>query len=340
MQYSYVTSDFDFNLSKNLIAQYPLKDRTASRLLCLDKKTGEIENRIFKDFLSFLNSKDLIIFNNTKVIPARLFGQKETGGKIECLIERIIPTHEALAHIRASKSPKINSHLVLEEKIKAIVIGRKGDLFHLQFEGKILPVLKQYGHIPLPPYIQRQAEASDIDRYQTVYAKEEGAVAAPTAGLHFDQELLKQIRQKCYCAEVTLHVGAGTFQPVRVENISEHVMHHEYVEVSPETCEAIEACKKRGGRVVAIGTTVVRALETAAKSGKIKHYFNETNLFITPGFKFNCVDMLLTNFHLPKSTLLMLVCAFGGYDFVMKAYIEAVEEKYRFFSYGDAMLIY
>ncbi|OGT98172.1 MAG: tRNA preQ1(34) S-adenosylmethionine ribosyltransferase-isomerase QueA [Gammaproteobacteria bacterium RIFOXYB2_FULL_38_6] len=335
----FVTSDFDFHLPNYLIAQYPLKKRASSRLLVLNKKTGEVSHHVFTDILSFLNPNDLVVFNNTKVIPARLFGQKESGGRIECLIERIISEHEALAHIRASKSPKINSSLWLEEKIRAVIIKREGGLFHLRFEEKLLPALKRYGHMPLPPYIQRSAEQSDLDRYQTVYAKEEGAVAAPTAGLHFDETLLKQIQQKCACADVTLHVGSGTFQPVRTEKLSEHVMHHEYVEVPKETCEAVKRCKKRGGRVVAVGTTVVRSLETAAKSGDVQPFFGDTNLFIQPGFEFKMVDALLTNFHLPCSTLLMLVCAFGGYEFVMHAYEEAVKQHYRFFSYGDAMLV-
>ena len=333
-------SDFDFALPKKLIAQYPCKKRSASRLLCLDKKT--VTHRQFIDLPDLLSPKDLLIFNNTKVIPARLYGEKSTGGKVEILVERILDEHQVLAHMRFSKSPHIGTKLILANQVKVEVLGRKDELFELYFQhpDNVLNILEKIGHIPLPPYITRQDEKIDQERYQTVFAKHKGAVAAPTAGLHFDKQLLQKIAaKKINTAFITLHVGAGTFQPVRVTNVKEHKMHSEYIEVSEQVCEKIKATKNRGGRVIAVGTTCMRSLETAAQSGAIKPYKGETDIFIYPGFKFNCVDSLITNFHLPKSTLLMLVCAFAGFDNTLRAYQEAVKERYRFFSYGDAMFI-
>jgi len=337
----YKTSDFDYDLPPELIAQFPQKRRTASRLLCVDPKVASIEHRQFVDVCDYICADDLLVLNNTKVIPARLFGQKESGGKIECLIERIINEQEALAHIRSSKSPKIGSKIILEEAFSATVIARKDDLFHLEIAGdkKWLDLLNNHGKIPLPPYIQRAPDESDLSRYQTVFAKHHGAVAAPTAGLHFDEAMLEKLQAKgVQIVYLTLHVGAGTFMPVRVDDLDNHIMHSEYMEVDQGAVEAIKACKKRGGRVVAVGTTVVRSLETASRDGALKPFQGDTQLFITPGFKFQCVDTLITNFHLPQSTLLMLVSAFAGYELTMKAYQEAVQERYRFFSYGDAMI--
>jgi len=335
--------DFFYDLPAELIANYPTLERTASRLLCLDGKTGKIVHRQFKDIIELIQPGDLLVMNNTKVIPARLFGNKESGGKIEILIERILDEKHALAHIRASKSPKPQSKINLENNIQIEVLGRKNDLYELKFldERPLLEILDAIGHIPLPPYIERVDELDDRERYQTVYAKTPGAVAAPTAGLHFDNELLQQLKAKgVELAFVTLHVGAGTFQPVRVQNIQEHVMHAEYVEVTQEVCDKIKRTKANGGRIIAVGTTSVRCLETAALDGETKPFAGDTQIFIYPGFKFKCIDALITNFHLPESTLLMLVSALGGYENVMQAYQEAVAQHYRFFSYGDAMFIY
>lgn len=333
-------SDFDYDLPPELIANYPLVERTGSRLLCLDGKTGDIAHRQFKDILALLQPNDLLIMNNTRVIPARLFGHKATGGKVEILIERITGQFTALAHVRASKSPVAGSTIHLENNLTITVLGRQHDLFELKFltDKSVLDVLAVIGHMPLPPYIARADEQLDQERYQTVYAEKPGAVAAPTAGLHFDQDLLEKIKAKgVQIGFVTLHVGAGTFQPVRVQNIQEHVMHAEYIEVSSEICEQIRQTKQKGGRVVAVGTTTMRSLETASQNGEIQSYYGDTQIFIYPGFKFRCVDVLITNFHLPQSTLLMLVSAFAGYENIMQAYRLAVAEKYRFFSYGDAM---
>lgn len=337
----YTTSDFDYALPDELIAQYPLPDRSASRLLCL-QKSGAIAHHHFSDLPTLLTNKDLLVFNNTKVIPARLFGQKASGGKIECLVERVLSDHEALCHIKASKSPKVDSDIILADVLRATVLARVGDLFHLRFQDEkpIYDLLDMHGQLPLPPYIERQPDKADRSRYQTVYAEKVGAVAAPTAGLHFDAALLAQLKQQgVQMINVTLHVGAGTFQPVRVEDLSQHHMHSEYVEVGRDACDAVTACKQRGGRVIAVGTTSIRCLETAAKTGTIQPYTGDTNLFITPGFEFQCVDALITNFHLPKSTLLMLVSALAGYEPIRQAYAEAVAQRYRFFSYGDAMFI-
>ena len=281
-----------------------------------------------------------MVFNNTQVIPARLYGKKATGGKIEILIERVISENTALAHVKASKSPKKDAELIINEKFNATVVAREGSLFKLRFNRPLLEALDLFGHIPLPPYIERDDETSDFERYQTVYGSVPGAVAAPTAGLHFDKALLESIKAKgIESTEVTLHVGAGTFQPVRVDNILDHHMHSEYIEVSEETVDRIKACKQRGGRVIAVGTTSVRSLESAALQGEIQPFSGDTNIFIYPGYEFKVIDALITNFHLPESTLLMLVCALAGYDTMMHAYDHAVKEKYRFFSYGDAMFI-
>ena len=333
-------SDFHFDLPQELIAQYPLPERTASRLLTLTD--GAVQDHLFTDLPDLLQAGDLLVFNNTRVIPARLFGVKETGGKIEVLVERVLDEHRVLAHVRASKSPKADIKLSLEGGVEVTVLGRDGELFELRFEGddSVITQLEQHGHIPLPPYIERQDDSNDRDRYQTVYAKKQGAVAAPTAGLHFDQSLLEKLNDMgVSSAFVTLHVGAGTFQPVRVDNISDHHMHAEYIEVGGEVVEAVRKTRASGGRVFAVGTTSVRALESAASEEQLSTYVGDTNIFITPGYKFKVVDGLITNFHLPESTLLMLVCAFAGYENVMAAYRHAVEEGYRFFSYGDAMFL-
>lgn len=335
-------SDFYYRLPDSLIAQKPLSTRSASRLLQLDKRTGDITDSQFSDLLGLLRPDDLLVMNDTKVIPARLYGQKTSGGNIEILIERIENKHQALAHVKASKSPKPDNVLVLDNGVTCRVINRENDLFRIRFEvdTPILELLSDIGHIPLPPYITRADDGEDLDRYQTVFAKQAGAVAAPTAGLHFDQTMLDQLDQKGIAkAFVTLHVGSGTFQPVRVEDLSQHVMHKEYFQVSQSTVDAVKHTRAKGGRVVAIGTTAVRALESASVNGELQAEFGDTDLFITPGYSFKTVDAMLTNFHLPESTLLMLISAFAGYDAVMNAYQHAIMERYRFFSYGDAMLI-
>ncbi len=335
-------SDFNYQLPDHLIAQYPLPERRASRLLCLNRLSGQITDRRFSDFIDLIDEKDLLVFNDTRVIPARLFGKKPSGGKVEILIERIQDEHRAIAHVRASKAPNAGTVIELDQDYRCTVLGRADDLFELEFAGDIsLPVLlDQIGHIPLPPYISRADNESDLSRYQTVYAREAGAVAAPTAGLHFDDEMMEQIRDKgIQTAFVTLHVGSGTFQPVRTENLSEHIMHKEYFSVEQDTVAAVNEARNRGGRVIAIGTTAVRALESASRDGALAAGFGDTDLFITPGYSFKSIDALLTNFHLPESTLLMLVAAFAGYDHVMAAYRHAIAHSYRFFSYGDAMFL-
>jgi len=334
------TADFDFNLPEELIAQYPLEERTASRLLhlCGDK----ITDRQFTDLPDLLSADDLLVFNNTKVIPARLHGVKDTGGKVEVLVERVLDEHQLLAHVRASKSPKIGAGLLLEQVIQATMIERVGELFKLRFEGDtgVFDLLEQHGHMPLPPYIERADDKADQQRYQTVYAKHAGAVAAPTAGLHFDQALLGQLAAKgIKSAFVTLHVGAGTFQPVRVDEIKDHHMHAEYIDVEASVVEQISQTKARGGRVIAVGTTAVRSLESAAMKGALAEFHGDSQIFIYPGYEFKVVDAMVTNFHLPQSTLLMLVSAFSGHKLMMSAYRHAVEQKYRFFSYGDAMFL-
>ncbi len=333
-------SDFHFDLPQELIAQYPLPERTASRLLALED--GAVQDRLFADLPDLLQAGDLLVFNNTRVIPARLFGKKETGGKVEVLVERVLDENRVLAHGRASKSPNAESKLSVDGGVEVTVLGRDGELFELRFEGDVSAInqLEQHGRMPLPPYIEREDEMKDRDRYQTVYAKKQGAVAAPTAGLHFDQPLLDKLADMgVFSTFVTLHVGAGTFQPVRVDDIADHHMHSEYIEVGADVVEAVQKARARGGRVIAVGTTSVRALESAASEGVLSEYNGDTNIFITPGYRFKVVDGLITNFHLPESTLLMLVCAFSGYDAVMAAYKHAVETGYRFFSYGDAMFL-
>jgi S-adenosylmethionine:tRNA ribosyltransferase-isomerase len=333
--------DFHFDLPPELIAQHPAAERGGSRLLLLDGADGGARRDLaFRELPGLLRRGDLLVFNDTRVIPARLFGHKDSGGQVEVLVERIVGEERVLAHVRASKAPKPGTWLTLEGALEVEMLGRAGDLFELRFHGPVLPLLKRHGRMPLPPYIERDAAQQDGERYQTVYARREGAVAAPTAGLHFDDAMLAQLAaQGIERAFVTLHVGAGTFQPVRVDDIRDHVMHHEYLEVPAATCAAIHATRARGGRVVAVGTTVVRSLESAARGGALAPFAGETDIFIHPGYEFRVVDALLTNFHLPESTLLMLVCAFAGYDNVMAAYRHAVEQRYRFFSYGDAMFV-
>ncbi|VAW77061.1 S-adenosylmethionine:tRNA ribosyltransferase-isomerase [hydrothermal vent metagenome] len=336
------TSDFHYSLPPERIASHPARPRHSSRLLDLTADNA-IDDRTMADFPSLLEADDLLVFNNTRVIPARLYGQKTSGGKVEVLIERVLDERRALAHVRSSKSPKSGSRLELAEgKVEAEVTGREGELFSLTFAGDapVLDLLERWGHVPLPPYIERADEQVDREDYQTLYAKHPGAVAAPTAGLHFDQTLLDTLAERnIHTAYVTLHVGAGTFQPVRVDNLDEHIMHAEQVTVDARVCEAVEQTRARGGRVVAIGTTVVRSLESAVQDGRLKPFSGDTRLFITPGYRFTAVDAMLTNFHLPESTLLMLVCAFAGFNPVMAAYRHAVEQQYRFFSYGDAMFL-
>ncbi|MBL4941762.1 MAG: tRNA preQ1(34) S-adenosylmethionine ribosyltransferase-isomerase QueA [Colwellia sp.] len=340
-------SDFSFNLPNELIARFPKAERTGSRLMVLEGNTGNVADLGFTDILDQLNAGDLLVFNNTRVIPARMFGQKASGGKIEVLVERLIDKNTILAHIRASKSPKVGAQLLLENKVKATMVARHGALFELKFDSSqsVLSILDEIGHMPLPPYIDRPDENSDRERYQTVYNEKPGAVAAPTAGLHFDETLLEQIKAKgVELAFITLHVGAGTFQPVKVDEISDHIMHAEYVEVSSEVVEQINQTKARGGRIIAVGTTSVRSLESAAKlaaekGSALTAFYGDTDIFITPGYEFKLIDALLTNFHLSESTLLMLVSAFAGYENIMNAYQHAIKEQYRFFSYGDAMFL-
>ena len=334
------TVDFDFALPEALIAQYPLAERTASRLLHV--RGSEFSDRQFTDILSLLNAGDLLVFNNTKVIPARLHGEKQSGGKIEVLIERVLDQHRALAHVRASKSPKPGTLLLLESGLQARMLSRQGDLFELEFlhEQGVIELLEKFGHMPLPPYITRDDEQADQQRYQTVYAKHPGAVAAPTAGLHFDEALMSAIEANgVSIAYVTLHVGAGTFQPVRVDDVREHVMHSEYYVLDDTVVQQIKSTRERAGRVIAVGTTSVRCLESAAQNGEIAAQSGDTKIFIYPGYQFKVIDALITNFHLPQSTLLMLVSALGGYENMMAAYQHAVAKQYRFFSYGDAMFI-
>ncbi len=338
------TEDFHFKLPQTLIAQFPPAERGDSRLLSLND--SEIRDLKFGDLESLLRPDDLLIFNDTRVIPARLFGRKVSGGKIEILIERTIKADRALAHICANRAPRAGARLILygdgdDEVSEVEVIGREGGLFQLQFAEPVIDLLNRIGHIPLPPYIERADDEDDRERYQTVYAREEGAVAAPTAGLHFSDAMLKRLVARGVRQEfITLHVGAGTFQPVRVKNIGEHKMHSERIEVSHAICDAVAETRDRGGRVIAVGTTTVRSLESAARGGELLPFNGESDLFITPGYRFRVIDGLLTNFHLPQSTLLMLVCALAGHQRMMRAYRHAVAEKYRFFSYGDAMLIF
>ena len=331
-------TDFDFELPKSLIAQNPTENRTDSRLLV---PQSTIIDSFFHQIASFIKPGDLLVMNNTRVIPARLFGHKESGGKVEIMIERLLNDRQVLAMIKASRAPQIDSFITLENGEKAQVVSKGNGFYKLDFlTDSLLDLLDNVGHIPLPPYIERGDEQADLERYQTVFAKEDGAVAAPTAGLHFDDELLSSLKEKginhCF---VTLHVGAGTFQPVKVDEITDHKMHSEYFEIDQITVDQINQTKKNGGRVIAVGTTAVRSIESAAKSGALKATKEETDIFIYPGYEFKIVDMLITNFHLPKSSLLMLVSAFIGRERMMEIYHHAIENKYRFFSYGDAMLL-
>ena len=334
--------DFAYDLPNELIAREPARERRDSRLLRLSGETGELVHGQFADVLDLVNPGDLMVFNDTRVIPARVFGRKATGGKVEVLVERILEPCLVLAQVRSSKTPQPGTEIVLEGGVNLLVGGRRDEFFELRFPetAPALEVLEKVGHMPLPPYIDREDAETDRERYQTVYNKNAGAVAAPTAGLHFDEALLKQLKDKgVELAFVTLHVGAGTFQPMRVDDIREHKMHTEVMALSQAVCDKVREVKARGNRVVAVGTTSVRCLETAAQGGEIEAYQGETNIFIHPGFRYRVVDALVTNFHLPESTLLMLVSAFAGYDNVMNAYKEAVKHQYRFFSYGDAMFI-
>lgn len=336
------TTDFDFNLPEELIAQFPAAERSASRLLRLDGKSGQLSDDWFRDLPEFLGPDDLIILNDTRVIKARLNGEKASGGKVEVMVERVIDNHRLLAQIRASRSPKPGSRLHIAGAFEAEVIERQDDLFLLEVLSPTpaIELIDRYGNLPLPPYISHAAGQHDDERYQTVFAREPGAVAAPTAGLHFDEAMIQRLRASGIAiAYVTLHVGAGTFQPVRVDNIQEHKMHSELYSVPQATVEAIRQARDRGGKVTAVGTTVLRALESAARGGELHAGSGETDIFITPGYRFQVVERLLTNFHLPKSTLLMLVSAFAGKEHIMHAYRHAIEARYRFFSYGDAMLI-
>jgi S-adenosylmethionine:tRNA ribosyltransferase-isomerase len=333
-------SDFHYDLPGSLIARYPAEPRSASRLLHLDGRSGEVIDRQFGELPRLLRAGDLLVVNDTRVVPARLFGTKETGGRVEVMLERLAGGSRAIVQLRASKTPKAGSRIAVAGGATAVVAGREGEFWVLEFDAPASVVFEQHGEIPLPPYIDRPADLDDRERYQTVYARAPGAVAAPTAGLHFDAGLLERCRAAgAEFTQVTLHVGAGTFQPVRVANIAEHRMHAERLVVSADTVRAVEAARARGSRVVAVGTTAVRALETAAAGGSLAPYDGETRLFIKPGDRFRVVDALVTNFHLPESTLLMLVCAFAGQEAVMRAYRHAVAARYRFFSYGDAMFI-
>jgi S-adenosylmethionine:tRNA ribosyltransferase-isomerase len=345
MQPTYTLADFDFELPPELIAQHPAAERSASRLL---DGTGDAPlDRAFRDLPGLLRPGDLLVFNDTFVIKARLLGAKASGGAVEALVERVLPGHEVLAHLRASKSPKPGSLVHFDapsgERFTAEVLGRGGPdnaLFHLRFPAEPFALLERFGHVPLPPYITHADTEEDARRYQTVFARQPGAVAAPTAALHFDVGVLDALRERGVAsARVTLHVGAGTFQPVRSENLAEHKMHSEWFEVPSDTVAAIASTRATGGRIVAVGTTTLRALESAARSGTLLAGARETDIFITPGFAFRVVDVLLTNFHLPKSTLLMLVSAFAGHERIRTLYRHAIEQRYRFFSYGDAMLL-
>jgi len=336
------TLDFDFYLPEHLIAQHPTSERTASRMLHVNGTNGNLTDEAFSDFTNFFNAGDLLVFNDTRVIKARLFGHKETGGNVEVLIERIINQHVVYAHVRASRSPKVGSRINLANAFDVEVTARHDDLFELHFlsNSTVLELLEAHGALPLPPYITHDATTQDEERYQTVYSKHLGAVAAPTAGLHFNDAMLDKIKQMGVgIAYVTLHVGAGTFQPVRVDNIHDHLMHSELYNIPQATVDMISKTKSQGGKVMAIGTTAMRALESAAANGPMQAGDGETRIFITPGYTFKVVDRLFTNFHLPKSTLLMLVSAFGGVENIKQAYAHAIKQQYRFFSYGDAMLI-
>jgi S-adenosylmethionine:tRNA ribosyltransferase-isomerase len=344
MTRSFQLADFDFELPPELIAQHPAAERSASRLL--DGRASQPVDRIFRELPGLLKAGDLLVFNDTRVIKARLLGAKATGGSVEALVERVLPGHEVMVHLRASKSPKAGARIRFvngDKSFEAEMLGRggpEGSLFHLRFPGEPFALIEAHGHVPLPPYITHADDADDERRYQTVFAARPGAAAAPTAALHFDEAVLAALRERGIgSASVTLHVGAGTFQPVRSENLAEHKMHSEWFEVPQATVDAIAATHAAGGRVVSVGTTTLRALESAAVGGTLQAGSRDTDIFITPGYAFRVVDVLLTNFHLPKSTLLMLVSAFAGHEHVRSLYRHAIAQRYRFFSYGDAMLL-
>jgi S-adenosylmethionine:tRNA ribosyltransferase-isomerase len=334
-------SDFHFYLPPTLIAQHPLAERSASRLLTLDGASGTLADRAFRDLPSLLQPGDLLVFNDTKVVPARLYGRKETGGAVEFLVERILDAKTALVHARASKPWRIGMRVLFSDGVEAHLLERDGVLLKVAFVGATLPeFLYAHGHVPLPPYIARDDAAEDRERYQTVYARVPGAVAAPTAGLHFDAAMLERLQQQgVHQAQVTLHVGAGTFQPVREDDVRDHKMHSERAVVDESVCAAVKETRRAGKRVIAVGTTAVRSLESAAAGGSLEPMDRDTDIFIYPGYKFRVVDAMITNFHLPESTLLMLLCAFARKEQVMSAYKHAVEQQYRFFSYGDAMFV-
>ncbi|MDA0790054.1 MAG: tRNA preQ1(34) S-adenosylmethionine ribosyltransferase-isomerase QueA [Proteobacteria bacterium] len=335
-------ADFHFELPGELIAKYPTPERSASRLMHVDAASGHLGRHHFYELDTLLAPGDLLVFNNTRVIPARLFGRKATGGRVEVMLERVLDDHNALVQVRSSKSPRPGSDITLEgSDVTLRVTGRDGQFFVVSFpDPGVLAISQVHGHIPLPPYIDRQDEATDAERYQTIYAERAGAVAAPTAGLHFDEPLMARLAEKGVAiAQVTLHVGAGTFAPIRVARVEDHQMHTEYLEVEESVCAAVKACRARGGRVVAVGTTSVRSLETASAGGELKPFRGETDIFIYPGYEFRSVDAMITNFHLPGSTLIMLVSAFAGTGTIRDAYAAAIAESWRFFSYGDAMLI-
>ena len=335
-------ADFAYDLPPELIAQVPLPDRSASRLLVFDAARGRLDDRVFRDLPDLLEPGDLLVFNDTRVLPARMYGTKDTGGEVEILLERVLGTHEAKAQVRASKPLKPGRSITLVDGTRVSVLEREGEFYLLRFETResLEKLLARVGHMPLPPYIQRADTAADQARYQTVFAREPGAVAAPTAGLHVDPPLLEALRARgVEFGHVTLHVGAGTFQPVRADNLADHVMHSEWLNVGAELCEKVRRTRAAGRRVVAVGTTVVRALESASQGGQLAPYAGETRIFIFPGVRVRSVDALVTNFHLPESTLLMLVSAFAGREATLAAYRHAVAQRYRFFSYGDAMLV-
>ena len=333
-------SDFDYELPPELIARYPTEKRSGARLMHLDASSGVINHLRFLDIVDLIDAEDLMIFNNTRVIPARFFGFRETGGKIEILLERVLSETSALAQIRASKSPKPGDTIFLDGEFEVKVLDREREFFRLEFPGGVLAIAKQFGHLPIPPYLERNDEPLDVERYQTIFASQPGAIAAPTAGLHFDRGIFDKFSEKGVSfTELTLHVGAGTFQPVRVNSLEDHQMHQELVKVGASVCSAVERCRSRQGRLIAVGTTSVRSLEAASQNGIVRPFAGDTDLFIRPGYQFQAVDAMVTNFHLPRSTLLMLVSAFAGRDNIQQAYEEAIRESYRFFSYGDAMLI-
>ncbi len=336
-------SDFHYDLPPELIAQAPLAERSASRLLHVPFPPDGLADLHVRDLPSLLQPSDLMVFNDTRVIPARLYGQKATGGRVEILLERVTGAHEVRAQVGASKSPKPDSTITLDDGTVVTVLGRDGEFYRLRFETTepLEQVLLRAGRMPLPPYIQREANIADDERYQTVFSKHVGAVAAPTAGLHFDEPLLAALQARgIEFGHITLHVGAGTFQPMRAEHVKDHVMHSEWLNVGAELCQQIRETKARGGRVIAVGTTVIRALETAWQDGEVRPFSGDTQIFITPGHRIRSADALFTNFHLPESTLMMLVSAFAGFDRIMAAYRHAVQQRYRFFSYGDAMLLW